>query len=51
MFLPASLLVVSADIFHKALVDELGTIGTQMETHSGSENGRSAWNDLYDTTP
>jgi len=47
--LPASLLDVSAAT--RALVDELRTIITQTGTHNTPENGRSAWDALYDTTP
>jgi hypothetical protein len=32
-------------------VDESGMIRTQMGTHNISENGRSAWDALYDTNP
>jgi len=48
---PDSLLGVSAGICQRALVDESGMIRTQMGTHNRSENGRSAWDALYDTTP
>jgi hypothetical protein len=48
---PDSLLGVSADICHRALVDESGMIRTQMGTHNRSEIGSSAWDALYDTTP
>jgi hypothetical protein len=44
-----SLLGVSAGICHRALVDETAMIINQM--HNRSENGRSAWDTLYDTTP
>jgi hypothetical protein len=47
--LPASLLGVCYNQI--ALVDESGVIRTKMRTHSRSENGRSAWNALYSTTP
>jgi hypothetical protein len=47
---PDSLLGVSAGICHRALVGESGMIRIQMAMHSISENGRSAWNALYDTT-
>jgi hypothetical protein len=30
---------------------ELGMIRIQMGIHNRSENGRSAWGALYDTTP
>jgi hypothetical protein len=49
-FFPASLLGVFADIFQRALVDKSQMIITQMGTSSRSENGRSAWDGLYDTT-
>jgi predicted nucleic acid-binding Zn ribbon protein len=49
-FLPALLLCVSAGICQRALVDKSGMITTQMGTHRRSENGRSAWDALYDTT-
>jgi hypothetical protein len=48
--LPASLLGMSAGYCQRALVDESGMFRTQMGTHSGSENGRSAWDALCDTT-
>jgi len=47
--LPALLLDVSAAA--RALGDELGMIRTQMGMHNRSENVRSAWDALYDTTP
>jgi hypothetical protein len=47
--LPASLLGVCC--YHTALVDESGMNRTQMRTHTRSENGRSAWDALYDTAP
>jgi hypothetical protein len=47
--LPAMLLYVS--VATRALVDESGMIRTQMGTHNRSENGRSALDALYDTTP
>jgi hypothetical protein len=31
-------------------VDESGMIRTQIRAHSRSENGRSTWDALYDTT-
>jgi hypothetical protein len=40
---------VSAGICQSAQVDETGIIGTQMWTRNKSENGRSAWEALYDT--
>jgi hypothetical protein len=49
-FLPASLLDVHAAIFQKALVNESGMITTQMGMHNRSDNGRNAWEALYDTT-
>jgi hypothetical protein len=49
--LPASLLGVSAGIYQRALMDRSGMIRTQMGTHHRSENGRNAWDTLYDTTP
>jgi hypothetical protein len=36
---------------HRAVVDKLGMIKTQMETRHRSESGRSVWDALYDTTP
>jgi hypothetical protein len=48
---PDSLLGVSIGICHRALVDESGIIRTRMGTHNRSENGRSAWDALYNTTP
>jgi hypothetical protein len=50
-FFSASLLEVPAGICHRALLDKSGMIRTQMGTHNISENGRSAWDALYDTTP
>jgi hypothetical protein len=50
MFLPASLPGNSAGIFQTAMVDESGMIRTWMGMHNRSENGRSAWDALYDTT-
>jgi hypothetical protein len=50
-FLPALLLGVSSGICQRAVVDESGMIRTQMGIHSRSENGRSAWNALYDNIP
>jgi hypothetical protein len=47
----ASLLGVSAVICDRALVDESGMIRTQLGMHIGSENGWSAWDALYDTSP
>jgi hypothetical protein len=35
----------------EALTDESGMIRPLMGTHSRSENGRSAWDALYDTIP
>jgi hypothetical protein len=49
-FLPASLLGISTSIFQRALVDESGIITTQMGTQNKSDNGRSAWDALYDTS-
>jgi hypothetical protein len=48
---PDSFMGVFAGICQRALVDESGPIITQMGAHSRSENGRSAWEALYDTTP
>jgi hypothetical protein len=48
---PDSLLAVSSGVFRRALVDESGMIVTQVGTHNRSENDRSAWNALYNTTP
>jgi hypothetical protein len=50
---PVSLLSVSAgtSICQRALVDESGMIRTQMGTHNRSEDGRSTWDSLYNTTP
>jgi hypothetical protein len=47
---PHSLLSVSADNCQGALVDESGMVRSQMGTHNRSENCRSAWDVLYDTT-
>jgi hypothetical protein len=47
---PASLLGMSAGICQTALIDESGTISTQIGTHDTYENGRNAWYALYDTT-
>jgi hypothetical protein len=49
--LPASLLSVSAGIFQRALVDDSGMIRIQMGIQNRSENDRSTWDALYDTTP
>jgi hypothetical protein len=46
----ASLLGVSALICQRALVDESGMIRTKKKAHNISENGRSAWDALHDTT-
>jgi hypothetical protein len=46
-----SLLGVSAGICQRDLVDESGMIRTQKGTHNTAENGRSAWDALYDTIP
>jgi hypothetical protein len=48
---PDLLLGVSASICQRALVDESGMIITQIGTYNISENGRSPWYALYDTTP
>jgi hypothetical protein len=48
MFIPTSLL---SGICQKALVDESGMIVTVMGTRNRSENGRSTWVALHDTTP
>jgi hypothetical protein len=45
-----SLLGVSVGICNKALGDESVTITTQLETENRSEDWRSAWDALYDTT-
>jgi hypothetical protein len=50
MFLLASLLDALADIYQIALVDESQMIKNQFVTHKRSENGRSAWDALYETT-
>jgi hypothetical protein len=47
----ASLLDISTGICQRALVDESGMIRTQTGTHHRSDNGRSACDALYDTTP
>jgi hypothetical protein len=49
-FFPATLLGASAGICQRTLVDELEMIITQMGVQNNSENGRSAWDALYDTT-
>jgi hypothetical protein len=41
---------VSAGVCQRALVDESEMISTLMRTHNRSENCRSAWDALYDTT-
>jgi hypothetical protein len=46
--LPTLLLGVSDAT--RALLDESGMIRTQTGTHNGPQNGRSAWDALYDTT-
>jgi hypothetical protein len=46
--LPALLLDVCCN--QRALVDNSGTVRTQMGTQNKSENGRSAWDSFYDTT-
>jgi hypothetical protein len=48
-FLSESLLRVCASIFQSAVVDESGMGRTQMGTHKRLENGRCAWDALYDT--
>jgi hypothetical protein len=48
---PDSIVGVSAGIFQRTLVDELGMIRTQMGMQNRTENGRSEWDALYDTTP
>jgi hypothetical protein len=50
-FLTALLLGVSAGICQKALVVESRMIITQLGMHNRREEGRSAWEALYDTTP
>jgi hypothetical protein len=50
-FLSIRYLVFLLVFVYKALVDELEMITTQVGTHNRSENGRSAWDVLYDTTP
>jgi hypothetical protein len=50
-FLPASLLGVSDGYCQRALVDESVMIRSLWGTHNISENGRSAWDALCDTTP
>jgi hypothetical protein len=47
--LPDSLLGVSCD--QRVLEDESRIMRTQMGTRNRSENGRSTWGALYDTTP
>jgi hypothetical protein len=49
-FLPGPLLGASVGYCQRALVDESRIIRTQMGTHNRSENGRSAWDALCDTT-
>jgi hypothetical protein len=49
-FLPASLLGVSTGICQIALVGDSGMIRIQMGMQERSDNGRSAWDALYDTT-
>jgi hypothetical protein len=49
--LTASPLYISVGTCQRALMDESGMIRTQMRTHKRSENDRSAWDALYDTTP
>jgi hypothetical protein len=46
-----SLVGVSAGSWQKFLVAESGMFRTQIGTHNTSENGRSVWDALYDTTP
>jgi hypothetical protein len=48
---PASLLGNSADIFQKDFVNESGMIRSQMGMQNRLENGRSAWDALYDAIP
>jgi hypothetical protein len=48
---PDSLLGVNAGIWQTAQVDESGMTITHMETYNRSENGRSAWDALYESTP
>jgi hypothetical protein len=48
---PDSLLVVYAGICQIALVNESGMIITLMGMRNRSENGRSVWDTLYNTTP
>jgi hypothetical protein len=48
---PDTLLDVSAVVLQRGFVDESGIIRTQIVTHNISENSRSAWDALYDTTP
>jgi hypothetical protein len=45
-----SRLGVSVGICQTTLVNELGMIRAEIEIHS-NQNGRSAWDALYDTTP
>jgi hypothetical protein len=49
-FLLLRLLGVLAGIGQRAMVDDSGMTVTQVATHNRSENGRSAWDALYDTT-
>jgi hypothetical protein len=48
---PDLLLGVSAFICQRDLVNEPGMIRTEMGTHNKPQNGSSAWESLYDTTP
>jgi hypothetical protein len=48
---PDSLLGVCAGICQRAVVDESGMIRNQIGVHNTSENGHSAWDALYVTTP
>jgi hypothetical protein len=49
-FGPTLILCVSAGICQTALVEESRTIKTQIGKQNRWENGRSAWEALYDTT-
>jgi hypothetical protein len=51
MFLADSILDISASIYQRSLVNESGMVRSKMRTNNKSENGRRAWDALYDTTP
>jgi hypothetical protein len=50
-YIPAKLQGESAVICLRTLMDESGMIGSQMGMQNKSENGRSVWDVLRDTTP